>query len=84
MNMSIKVTLCFLALALFLVSTGCAKGQPSPEAETQETAAATEEVAEPVEAEAATEEAGEAPASPEAESETTETEEAEAAETPEP
>ncbi|UCF80360.1 MAG: hypothetical protein JSV08_07565 [Acidobacteriota bacterium] len=82
MSTTLKVTLCFLALALFLVSTGCAKGQP--EAETQETAAATEEVAEPVEAEAATEEAGETAESPEAEGETTETEETAVAETPEP
>ena len=73
MSMSIKVTLCFLALTLFLVSTGCAKGQPSPEAETKETAAATEEVSkvepvEPTEAETAPEEgASEPPASPEAE-----------------
>ncbi len=70
MSMSIKVTLCFLTLTLFLVSMGCAKGQPSPEAETQETAAATEDVseAEPVEAETAPEEgASEPPASPEAE-----------------
>ena len=74
MSMSIKATLCFLTLTLFLVSTGCCtKGQPSPEAETKETAAATEEVSkvepvEPVEAETAPAEgASEPPASPEAE-----------------
>ncbi len=88
MSMSIKATLCFLTLTLLLVSTGCcAKGQPSPEAETQETAAATEEVSkvEPVEAETAPAEgASEPPASTEAEGETTETEEPAAAATPEP